>query len=81
VTYVTATSGVIEDDQPDVSITGCSGPRQGNYTYDTQATRVETEVEELGDGYRHVTIRAYYPDYDSGGEALTTAEFDYRTVR
>lgn len=80
VTYITATSGVLDEDQPDVSVTGCSGPSYGNYTYDTQASRVELEVEENGDGSRHVTFRAYFPDYSTGGEELTTGSFDYRTT-
>lgn len=81
VTYVTATSGVLEEGQPDVSVTGCSGPSQGNYTFDTQASRVEMDVEDNADGSRHVTFRAYFPDYATGGEELTTGSFDYRTAR
>jgi hypothetical protein len=79
VTYV-ATSGTVEGQDIEVDVTGCSGPTQGNYTYDTQATRVELEVEDLDDGARRVVFRTWYPDYETGGEQLTTGQFDYRTT-
>jgi hypothetical protein len=79
--YRSAQTGVIDDDDVDIDIVGCSGPTQGNWTYDTHATRSEMEVEDLGDGWRRVYFRAWYADTSSGPEQLATGSFDVRTVR
>lgn len=79
VVYRSATSGTLDDDAIDVNVTGCSGPSQGNWTYDTQASRVELEVEDLGEGLRRVHFRTWYRN--GSGEQLTSGSFDYRTVR
>lgn len=79
VVYATATSGILEEGEPDISVTGCSGPSQGNYTYDTQASRTEMEVEDLGDGVRRVHFRTWYV-FEGSGEQLTQGSFDYRTT-
>ena len=78
VTYATATSGVLEDGQPEVSVIGCSGPSQGNYTFDTGAERSELTVEDLGAGLRRAHVRSVF--VFSGREQVAEATFDYRVA-
>lgn len=61
-----------------VSVTGCSGPSDGNYTYDRQAVSATFQVEELPSGLRRV-------HYDCGfevdaGMQHATGYFDYAPV-
>lgn len=69
----TFTTGVWEEGQPSVSVTGCSGPEYGNYTFDASESDVEISVQALPNGMRRMT---YTVTFDDG--ATTQGSFDYR---
>ena len=72
-THRTFTSGVYSEGEPTVSVTGCSGPEYGNYTFDSTGGDVEISVQSLPSGMRRMdyTVRFY--------DGLTThGSFDYR---
>jgi hypothetical protein len=75
----------VEAPEPTITVVGCSGPSQGNYTYDAPAQDVELVITELDDGVRRAQLTATYVPYDYSGAGtttqVTTAEFEYRTVR
>jgi hypothetical protein len=56
----------------DVSVTGCSGPSYGSYTFDGPADQVTIDVVEVGDGVRRMRFEARF----AGG--TTTGSVDYR---
>ncbi len=59
-----ATSGVYDEAAPQVSVTGCSGPTYGNYTYDAGAQDTEIIITDNGDGTRTLDWTARF---DFGG--------------
>ncbi len=69
----TFTSGVWEGDEPTVSVTGCSGPEYGNYTFDGPSQNVEIAVEALPGSARRMHYVATFSD-----GTTTTGSFDYR---
>ncbi len=71
----TYTSGTY-DSANNVSVTGCSGPSYGNYTYDHTADEVSIEIEDLGDGTRRMHFETIYTTYD-GVRQVTTGSVDY----
>jgi hypothetical protein len=71
----TYTSGTY-DSANNVSVTGCSGPSYGNYTYDHSADTVSIEVEDLGGGVRRMHFETIYTTYD-GTPQVTTGSVDY----
>lgn len=70
-THRTYTSGVW-DSENNVSVTGCSGPSYGNYTFDGPADQVTIDIEDLGDGTRRMNFETNY------GGNVTTGSVDYR---
>lgn len=71
----TYTSGTYRSDD-NVSVTGCSGPSFGNYTYDRSAESVTVEIEDLGGGVRRMHFETVYL-LDSGARQLTVGSVDY----
>lgn len=70
-------SGVADDgSSSNVSVTGCSGPSYGNYTYDTSADSIAIEIEDLGGGTRRMHFETIYTNYD-GVVQVTTGSVDY----
>lgn len=72
-THRTFTTGVWEDGEPTVTVTGCSGPEYGNYTFDSSQGDVEISVEALPTGMRRMHYAVTFQD-----GATTTGSFDYR---
>ena len=70
-THRTYTSGTYDPDT-NVSVTGCSGPSYGNYTFDGPADETTIEVEDLGDGNRRLNFTTRY------GSETTSGSVDYR---
>jgi hypothetical protein len=70
-THRTYTSGTW-DAENNVSVTGCSGPSYGSYTFDGPADQVTIDVEELPDGSRRMNFETNY------GGNITTGSVDYR---
>ena len=64
------------DGSNNVSVTGCSGPSYGNYTYDSGADEVTVEIEDLGGGSRRMHFETIYTTYD-GTRQVTTGSVDY----
>ena len=64
------------DGESNVSVTGCSGPTYGNYTYDRGADEVTVEIEDLGGGNRRMIFETIYTN-DSGVRQVTTGSVDY----
>jgi hypothetical protein len=71
----TFTTGVYDGDAA-VSVTGCSGPEFGNYTFDGEAEDVEISVQSLPSGMRRMSYEVRF--YDG---AVTRGSFDYRIER
>lgn len=72
-THRTFTSGVWSDGEPTVTVTGCSGPEYGNYTFDSTGSDVEISVQSLPGGMRRMDYTVRFHD------GLTThGSFDYR---
>lgn len=71
-TYTSSTYGGSDN----VSVTGCSGPTYGNYTYDRSADEVTVEIEDLGGGNRRMHFETIYT-LDSGARQITTGSVDY----
>lgn len=71
----TYTSGTY-DSANNVSVTGCSGPSYGDYTYDRSADEVTIEIEDLGSGSRRMHFETIYTT-DSGARQVTTGSVDY----
>lgn len=71
----TYTSGTY-DGANNVSVTGCSGPSYGNYTYDHSADEVTIEIESLGGDSRRMHFETIYTTYD-GVRQVTTGSVDY----
>jgi hypothetical protein len=69
----TFASGVYEEGAPTVSVTGCSGPEFGNYTFDSSGGDVEISVQSLPGGMRRMDFTVRFAD---GLE--THGSFDYR---
>lgn len=59
-------------EETDVSVTGCSGPSYGSYTFDGPADQVTIDVVDLGEGVRRMRFEARF------GGAVTTGVMDYR---
>jgi hypothetical protein len=78
VVYATPTAGVIEEGHPQVDVLGCSGPTVGNWTYDRHAERTEIQVQDLSNGARRVSFRAWFTSYDGSAEQLAEGSFDVR---
>jgi hypothetical protein len=55
-----------------VSVTGCSGPSYGDYTFDGPADQVTIDIEDLGDGSRRLNYEAIFAG------TVTTGSVDYR---
>lgn len=55
-----------------VSVTGCSGPSYGDYTFDGPADQVTIDVEDIGGGARRMRYEASF------GGNVTTGSVDYR---
>lgn len=72
-THRTFTSAVWSDGEPTVSVTGCSGPEYGNYTFDSSDGAVEISVEARANGMRRMNYSVRFSD-----GAVTTGSFDYR---
>jgi hypothetical protein len=68
----TFTTGVYDGDAS-VSVTGCSGPEFGSYTFDASTEDVEISVQSLPSGMRRMTYEVRF--YDG---AVTRGSFDYR---
>lgn len=64
------------DSSSNVSVTGCSGPTYGDYTYDSGATETSIEVEDLGGGARRLNFETIYTTYD-GETQVTSGSVDY----
>jgi len=61
-----------------VSVTGCSGPSDGDWQFDETADEVEVKVAEGAEpGYLHFEVNAHWNGH--GGQDAT-AEFDARTT-
>lgn len=71
----TFTTGVY-DGEAAVSVTGCSGPEFGNYTFDAGTGDVEISVQSLPSGMRRMSYEVRF--YDG---AVTRGSFDYRIER
>ena len=71
-THRTFTSGVY-DGGDSVSVTGCSGPELGNYTFDSPGNEVEITVQSLPAGMRRMDYVVRFSD-----GAVTRGSFDYR---
>lgn len=72
-THRTFTSGVYEPGEPAVTVTGCSGPEYGNYTFDATGGDVDISVQSLPGGMRRMDYAVRFAD------GLTThGSFDYR---
>ncbi len=69
-TYTT-TSATWDSSEPQVTVTGCSGPSYGNYTFDTSADEVEMVVSDNEDGSRNLQITARF------GSQIAQASFRY----
>jgi hypothetical protein len=65
-------SGVY-DGGDSVSVTGCSGPELGNYTFDAPSNDVEITVQSLPSGMRRMDYVVRFSD-----GAVTQGSFDYR---
>jgi hypothetical protein len=62
-----------------VDVLGCSGPTQGNYTYDSHANEVVVQVEDgLYENERVFYFTARFDNY--GTVQTTTGSFTYDTV-
>ncbi len=72
-THRTYTTGVWSDGEPTVSVTGCSGPDYGNYTFDSSEADVEIGVQALPNGMRRMDYIVRFSD-----GATTQGSFDYR---
>jgi hypothetical protein len=76
--YRTSTSATYDGTEPQLYVTGCSGPNYGNYTYDSGATDVQLELVDNGDGSRTANVDAIYTSYD--GLSTQTAHSTFRFV-
>jgi hypothetical protein len=63
-----------------VSVLGCSGPTQGNYTYDSTADETVVDVEAgLNPGDVNIFFTATYSSY-SGTPQVVEGSFGYTTL-
>jgi len=69
----TFTNGVYSEGEPTVSVTGCSGPEYGNYTFDAPSGDVEISVQSLPGGMRRMNYTVRFAD-----GLATHGSFDYR---
>lgn len=69
-THRTYTSGTYDPDS-NVSVTGCSGPEYGSYTFDGPADEVTIDIQDLGEGNRRLNFTTRY------GSEVTTGSVDY----
>jgi hypothetical protein len=60
-------SETYDGSQPSVSVTGCSGPSYGNYTFDTTTSDGEITITDNADGTRTLEFAANFQDYYGGG--------------
>jgi hypothetical protein len=67
-------SGISDDpgDTSSMTVTGCSGPSYGDYTFDTQASTVDITVSSAGTGQRRIEYATTY-----GGQ-VTHGSFVYQ---
>ena len=72
-THRVFTSAVYEEGEPTISVTGCSGPEYGNYTFDASAGDVEITVQALPSGMRRMDFTVTFHD-----GTTTHGSFDYR---
>lgn len=63
------------DGSENVSVTGCSGPEYGRYTFDGPSDQVTIDIEDLGGGVRRMNFEAVFR-----GE-VTSGSVDYRIDR
>lgn len=61
------------DAENNVTVTGCSGPSYGSYTFDGGADQVTVDIVDLGDGNRRLDFTTNY--YDG---TVTTGSVEYR---
>ena len=71
-TYVSGTY----DPSNSVSVTGCSGPSYGDYTYDSGSDEVTIQIESLGGNNRRMHFETTYTA-PGGGRQVTTGSVDY----
>jgi hypothetical protein len=71
----TSISTVYNEGEPQINVTACSGPSQGNYTYDSGADQVELQITDNADGTRNlqVTARLNY----NGSTQVAYSSFNY----
>lgn len=68
--------GVYDDpNDPQVSVTGCSGPSYGNYTYDAPSDETEIVLTDNADGSRSLEVTAFFTY--NGERQVARARFDY----
>jgi hypothetical protein len=68
-TYRTV-SATYDGTTPYVSVTGCSGPSYGNYTFDGPAEQTEITITENEDGSRTLDFHAVFAAYDGTTQAV-----------
>lgn len=76
-TYRTTSAAYSETD-PYLSVTGCSGPSYGNYTFDGGAQETEITITENDDGSRTLEFHAIFSRYDTGESFASAGTFVYR---
>lgn len=77
-TYRTSTSSVYDGTEPQVNVTGCSGPSYGNYTVDGGSTEAEITITDNADGTRTLDLTASYNF--TGTPQTTHATFRYQVL-
>jgi hypothetical protein len=61
-----------------VSVRGCSGPAQGDYTYDSVATRTVLDVAQGPTEHDRVLSLTVYFTADSGEQQTVTGSLAYQ---
>lgn len=74
----TPPSGTPAAEPVSVEVRGCSGPHDGDYTYDDLATQTTFSVEQLPDGPRRVHYDCTFVS-DAGVTQHATGYFDFTT--